>query len=272
MILDMTTRVVKKLGKSSAEKNRSSRDRFVCSQRASPANEMDALRSPSSEFKSPSPSSPLHDSHEQLPTITKEDRSHVPFFETLPLKFDPAELYDAYNSSIFDEVFISRFVKLIASSRPYQYPIRPRSWLFELPALLRTYTPAMSAIRYPVRATALAHYAFFQKNDSIQADSLQLYVAGLESQRKLLETCAWDEPRGALSCSKIPDHESICAPLMFVCFELYACTNPEGSLQHLTAAAKLLEIRRPENCATGPEHQMFRSLRILTVCIAIHHT
>lgn len=272
MILDMTKKVTKDSGRSRADKRRSPvRSTSVASQGSTPPRTADSFHIPCFESKSSGLSSPSDGEQKQCWTIAEKNSSQCqPVADALCLQLDPSELFRSCNSDAFEQAFLAQFIKLITSLRLYQYPRRPRSWIFDLPTLI--YTSHTPTVKYSVRAAALAHYAFLHKNKSVQNDSRRWYIAGLESQRRLLESPEWDESHRTATCSKFPDHENICVPMMFTCFELWACTTPRGWLQHQMAASKLLEMRGPTNCEIGVEHLMFRSLRVFAVCLHYTHS
>ena len=55
------------------------------------------------------------------------------------------------------------------------------------------------------------------------------------------------------------------ASVMMCHFEMMASSSPDGWMNHIEAAAGMLERLGPENCRLGLEHEMFLTVRLFMV-------
>ena len=154
--------------------------------------------------------------------------------------------------------FVSRFVDLITSSRHGYNPLRPRSWVFDLPNLLST--TDVPSVKYSIRAAALMYVAVAHRDRRAEADAVRWYLTSLESYRATLGR----REDGATVAQPMPDGKTICVPMMFLYFESMRGASESWALHH-RAVAEMLEARGPFNCSAGMEHGMMRSVRAMEV-------
>ena len=100
-------------------------------------------------------------------------------------------------------------------------------------------------------------------NVSIQTEACSCYAKALSSLHGLLQSK--NVAGSANTIHSIDD--VVCAPIMMCYFEIMASTSPLAWIQHVEAAAMLLENRGLKNCSHGLEHQMFLTVRLFMVTI-----
>jgi hypothetical protein len=168
------------------------------------------------------------------------------------------EWYQPSRAEPFDQLFFSHLFET------YGYgveSIKACSWLSKLPLLMTT-SFTSNAMRLSARATCMAFYSTLNGEISIQTEALKIYGKALRSQR--LELLNAREIKGVISSSvpDLPSEEAICTSLMMCYFEIVTRSTPWGWLQHLDAAAVMLELRGPVNCRAPFVYQLFRTVRL----------
>lgn len=165
----------------------------------------------------------------------------------LPMLYQPS-LADA-----FDHAFINHFVELNRGVRHYRPQI---PWINRLPGLLMGANTL--ALKLSIRAASMAFYAQLHKDPPILVDSYRWYTISLNSQRMAL---------ARLDGKRIPNDEECLVPIILGLYEVYAGTTPASVFHHLNAATRILEMRGPSNCSSGPCAPLFRAVRISDVII-----
>jgi hypothetical protein len=151
----------------------------------------------------------------------------------------------------FDQLFISHFVALNTGIRSYN---AETPWIALLPGL--STTAKTPALKYSLRAAAMALYGKVHREAPILVDSYRWYGYSLINQHKALAKLK----RGA-----IPSQEECLAPVILGLYEVYAGTSPSTVFQHLAAAARILAMRGPRNCSSGDSLPLFIALRVSEV-------
>lgn len=158
---------------------------------------------------------------------------------------------------VIEQLFVSHFVE---SFRGQRETPRPAFWLLKLPALLATPRTPVAA-KQSIRATAMMFYGITTGEVSVKYEAYRWYGAAMESLRSLIPRCTFSNDSNA----KLFAEDVVCAPVMFFHFEMMARTSPEGWVQHVDAAAMILERLGPENCQVGLAHQLFLNVRLFLV-------
>jgi hypothetical protein len=167
----------------------------------------------------------------------------------LPTAYQPSK------TAPFEQLFLGHFISAFDNRNLQGTPTS--SWYDHLPAIYNT-SPYQSC-QNSTRATMMVHYGVMTSNASIQTEAFKWYAKALESQRSFLE-----KDRLGLT-EEVPAAEEILSPIILALFELVACTTPTGWMDHVTGAATMLEMRKPENCQTGLAHLVFRTIRTTIV-------
>ena len=152
--------------------------------------------------------------------------------------------------------FLSHFVAYFARVSSPQVVLN--SWLAAVPDMLAsessvTQSSIIPATTVYVRANSV--------NPSILVESYKWYAEGIEKQRKLLQELQRQK--------RLPTVEEICNPILLSFFEITCNTSMTGYFQHLTGAARLLEMRGPKDCASGILHHLLITLRIQLVRLSV---
>jgi hypothetical protein len=113
------------------------------------------------------------------------------------------------------------------------------------------------AIDRSIIAASMMYVGRQSGNPTVMAESYKWYGLGIAKQRKLLEELQHGQ--------RAPTVEEICTPILLSFFEITCNTSPAGYFHHLMGAARLLEMRGPEECSSGILHQIFLTLRIQLV-------
>ncbi|KAF2732488.1 hypothetical protein EJ04DRAFT_565947 [Polyplosphaeria fusca] len=159
----------------------------------------------------------------------------------LPFYYEPSK------AEFFDHAFISHFVELNRSVRPYNTEL---PWVAQVPGLHTKATKP--ALKLSLRAACMAFYAQVHQDAAILTDSYRWYTRSLTSQRQALSR---------LGKNAIPDDEEILVPIILGLYEVYAGTTPTSVFQHLTAATRIFQLRGPSSCITGVGHVLLRAIR-----------
>lgn len=153
---------------------------------------------------------------------------------------------------VVTDQFLSNFITFFARVSPRQVIFN--SWMTGLPDMLTTRS---IVVEKSIIAASMVFAGRDSGNISLVMESYKWYGAGIAKQRKLLEE---------LQCEKrAPTVEEICTPILLSFFEITCNTSPTGYFQHLMGAARLLEMRGPEDCSSGILHQLFLTIRIQLV-------
>lgn len=159
--------------------------------------------------------------------------------------------YQPSKTAPFEQLFLDHFISAFDNRNLQRTPMG--SWYDHLPAIYKT-SPYQSC-RESTRAAMMVHYGVMTSDVSIQTEAFRWYAKALESQRSFLR-------KDKLGHTKtMPAAEEILSPIILALFELVSCTTPTGWMDHVTGAATMLEMRRPENCQTGLAHLVFRTIR-----------
>ena len=159
--------------------------------------------------------------------------------------------YQPSKTAPFEQLFLDHFISAFDNRNLQRTPMG--SWYDHLPAIYKT-SPYQSC-RESTRAAMMVHYGVMTSDVSIQTEAFRWYAKALESQRSFLR-------KDKLGHTKtMPAADEILSPIILALFELVSCTTPTGWMDHVTGAATMLEMRRPENCQTGLAHLVFRTIR-----------
>lgn len=175
---------------------------------------------------------------------------------SLQTRYKLQTLYEPSLVDIYDQAFISHFVDLHYRNRVNMQEVLWLSRLHEL----HSKSPQL-ALRFSIRAAAMAFYARVHQDPAVLTDSYRWYITSLNRQRVSLSR---------LDSEKIPGQEHVLVPIILGVYEVYAGTTPMSVFQHLTAASNVLEMIGPRNCASGLAHQLLRALRVSDVKPASH--
>lgn len=157
---------------------------------------------------------------------------------------------------IIADQFLSNFITFFARVSPRQ--VLFNSWMTSLPDMLAARS---IAVEKSIIAASMVFAGRDSGNTSIVVESYKWYGAGIAQQRKLLEDLQREK--------RVPTVEEICTPILLSFFEITCNTSPTGYFQHLMGAARLLEMRGPEDCSSGILHQLFLTVRIQLIHPAI---
>jgi len=169
---------------------------------------------------------------------------------TIPSYYQPSR------AEVFEQLFFSHFFTAYGHGIEM---IGACSWLAKLPSLILT-SHSSPTMRYAVRATSMAFYGRLNASISIQTEARRTYTKALETRRK--DICRNTD------ASRTPE-EALCSTVLMCYFELVVKTTPLAWMQHLNAAAAMLEAIGPEACQKGLMHQLFRTVRlgIVSFCL-----
>jgi hypothetical protein len=172
-------------------------------------------------------------------------------------------LYNPPRCDIFQQHFLAHFISSFGKNHPGNMQ---RTWMHELPLVLNTHPS--SSVNYAIRAATMAFYGSLVNDESIQIEACKWYARGLVGQRSQISgleaglTGSADPGGAAVAEVNIPSEEAICTSIMLGYFEISCSTTPLGWFQHIQGAARLLEMRGPQNCQIGIAHRMFRTVRL----------
>ena len=203
-----------------------------------------------------------HDQHSLSPAdnslpdnslvITKSDRSSPNHLPT-PYIYEPSKV------APFQDLFVDAFLKSFFNPRS-----RDDEWTYTIPSFLAK--PKSDSIIHAIRAASMSVYGKKTGNKPIQVEACRSYAKGLEIQ--LAETRLNQRKLTAgVDAGEIYDAEAVCVPMMFCFFEAMMCTSFSAWAQHAMAAGKMLEMLGPQQCRDGILHYIFRTARLVTVCL-----
>ncbi|KAH8820147.1 hypothetical protein F5884DRAFT_762989 [Xylogone sp. PMI_703] len=153
-------------------------------------------------------------------------------------------------------LFISFFVKSAADRG-----LKPVNWMTLLPAMLSGNSDI--GIRSSILAPALALYSQLSGNTSFEVESRKWYGRGLKYQRMKMLDISHSKQKSA------PTAEDVSTAIMLAYYEVISSTSGAAYFQHVLGAAALLDAIGPQNCQTGPMHQLFQTVRLHIVYISI---
>jgi hypothetical protein len=160
----------------------------------------------------------------------------------------------------FEQLYISHFIGSFGNPRQ-----NPPYWLYKLPELL---VPAVSGpVKDSIRATAMLFYGILTRSIPVQTEANRFYIKALHDLRSRLQNEIEETGVQKTGTSTALATNSMlgCAPIMMCHFEIMASSSPNGWVNHIMAAAKMIEIRGPEGCRLGLDHQLFLTVRLFTV-------
>jgi hypothetical protein len=131
-----------------------------------------------------------------------------------------------------------------------------------LPSIFAEYKSSPTLI-YACRAGTMAFYGKLTSNLSIQMDASRWYEKALQVQIKKLDQ------NPVSKTSPVRNVEELLRPMMMCLFESSICTSMMGWVHHVGAGAKMLETIGPKACQTNPMHNIFLTLRLNSVGVAL---
>lgn len=159
---------------------------------------------------------------------------------------------------IFDQLFVSHFIESFAFKEPTSGK-QPATWLDELAGLLVSSSP--NAVKHSIRASSMFFYGSMTRDTAIQTEASRWYLRALQGLQYHLAPGASTSYSGDI----------ICAAVMLTHFESLAGTASDAWFQHVRGASLMIAMGGPESCRQGFLHDIFRHLRLLTVCSLLHH-
>lgn len=160
----------------------------------------------------------------------------------------------------FEELFISHFIRSFGNTRE-----TPPYWLDKLPEFL--VSSVSGPVKNSIRAAMMLFYSILTCNISIRTEANRFYAKALHDLRSNLRngTDSHTDPTTSTAAALAMNDVVICAPIMMCHFEMMASSSPDGWINHIEAAAKMLEMRGPGGCRVGLNHQMFLTVRLFLV-------
>ena len=190
-------------------------------------------------------------SHSSSETVSTAAHGSRQFVGSASRQFLLPTAYQPSKTAPFEQLFLDHFISAFDNRDLQGTPMG--SWYDYLPEIYNT-SPYQSC-QDCTRAAMMVYYGVMTSNASIQTEAFKWYAKGLESQRSFLQNTT-------LGLTKpMPAEEEILPAIILALFELVSCTTPSGWMDHITGAATMLEMRKPENCQTGLSHLLFRTIR-----------
>jgi hypothetical protein len=170
----------------------------------------------------------------------------------------------------FEQMFISHFIRSFGNTRN-----TPPYWLDKLPEFF--FSSVSEPVKDSIRAAVMLFYGILTRNISMQTEANRVYTKALHSLRSRLqnetlvreETLSICDHSASTNAKLTTNNMVICAPIMMCHFEMMSSSSPDGWINHVEAAAKMLEIRGPKDCRLGLKHQTFLTVRLF---IVRHHS
>ncbi|KAF8860838.1 hypothetical protein BDZ45DRAFT_800523 [Acephala macrosclerotiorum] len=187
---------------------------------------------------------PTSEDISELSYIASESQSTA---SLMPTTYQPSR------AEPFEQLFFSHFFE--TSGRGIE-TMGSCSWLSKLPGLIVSSFDS-KAIRYSARATCMAFYSTLNGELSVWNEAYRTYVRALRSQRG--EISPTQNPH---TKSSFPSEEAVCTSIMMFYFEMVTQSTPWAWVNHMDAAAAMLEMRGPENCRSRFIYQLFRTARL----------
>jgi hypothetical protein len=159
------------------------------------------------------------------------------------------------NAPVYEQFLISWFIDFF--SKPGVGAEAGDSWMRYLPY----YTSSSKALTAGIRAATMIAFGSMSKNIDMQREAMWWYTYTLRLQSIGVGQYMQPPP----SMPTIPTPDDLCISMMLMYYELIHPTSPGSWVRHLYGAARLLELRGPENCQSGFPHVLFRALRLLVV-------
>jgi hypothetical protein len=131
-----------------------------------------------------------------------------------------------------------------------------------LPSIFAEYRLSPTC-EYAYRAGTMAFYGKLTGDLVIQMEASRWYQKSLQVQITKLNRDS------ALEKCRPRSVEDILIPMMLCLFESSICTSMMGWVHHVGAGAKLLENIGPVACQTIPLHNIFLTLRLNSVRLAV---
>lgn len=253
LIIDMTDRASRPRPRKKREVKTSSEARSKTEKEASPNDGVLVKMEPGTPDPSTASALPVASASNREPSAgqvqrgqlaTKDAIAQIQLHYRLPALYQPSRAV----SDALDVAFISHFVQQNNTTRKYTPDI---PWITSLPDA----ATAKPAVRFSIRAAAMAFYAAVHKDTTILVDSYRWYTMSLNSQRQSL---------ARLSANSVPDADEILVPIILSIYEAYAGTTTTSMWPHMAAAAKIIELRGPTNCR-GITATLFRIMRVSDV-------
>jgi hypothetical protein len=186
---------------------------------------------------------PLHPTERRFTADVERAVTAIRYQYRPPILHQPNKV----NPMALDTAFLSHYVQYNAGSRTYSPEIQ---WLNHLPRIHSNSTKP--AVNLSLRALSMVFYAKTHHDPGILVDSWRWYSVSLSAQRTSLARLKDDE---------IPEEGEVLVPLILSLYELYCGSTASGSMIHLNAAARILNMRGPENCHTGAIWPLFKGIR-----------
>jgi hypothetical protein len=104
----------------------------------------------------------------------------------------------------------------------------------------------------------MVFYATLNGDVSIQTEAVRSYTKALETQRVDISGGRFQQR----ASQTLTSEEAICSTMMMCYLEMIMKTTPVAWMQHLDAAAAMIEAEDMEACQFGFMHQLFRTVRL----------
>jgi hypothetical protein len=128
-----------------------------------------------------------------------------------------------------------------------------KRWMLELPDLmLHEHLPT---VRYAMYASSMALCSRFEEHLALQREACKWYIMGLKSEQK------------HLGSSTVITDGALCAPMLLSFYEMIGSASAENWMNHMSAAARLLQLRGVESFDTDFAHRLFCAIRLAMVSL-----
>lgn len=156
-------------------------------------------------------------------------------------------------ANVYDQFFVAHFVEKNSGIRSLS---TAASWVSLLPGLSTSVggEARTQTLKLSIRAASMAFYAKLNADNPVLVDSFRWYSKCLHGQQRALSN---------IGQNAIPNHEECLTPIILSLYEVYAGTlsSESGVFLHLSAAARILALRGPQNCRSGFASSVFMALR-----------
>lgn len=126
-----------------------------------------------------------------------------------------------------------------------------KRWMLELPYLMLQEN--LPTLRYAIYASSMALYSSMEEDVVIQREACRWYIMGLRSEQK------------QLASNMVITDGTLCAPMLLSFYEMIRSTSAYNWMNHMTATARLLQLRGVDGFDTDFAHRLFCSVRLAMV-------
>jgi hypothetical protein len=164
-------------------------------------------------------------------------------------------LSQPFSVSALKEQLVGNFIHSLLGS-----PGGPliKRWMLGLPDVMLH--EHLLTVRYAMYAASMALYSRFEEDVALQREACKWYIMGLKSEQK------------SLGSRTVITDGALCAPMLLSFYEMIGSASADNWMNHISAAATLLQLRGVESFDTDFAHTLFCAIRLAMVSLQLPPT